>query len=313
MAIVRKNLELLSPEESDADGGRQNKITFYGFKDGENDFNDVTSGVGPTTQVTGSGLNDATFGGTYTGASTKNYRVKVTATGTPDSFKYSSDGGSSYSASDIEMRSDGPQTLDEGLTILWGATTGHTLNDEFQSTVIVPLTTLTTPHKMAEIEVNHPGSSSDYKGRLVVRVNEGGAIGAVSMHTSVGSPATSDFTTSGTYTGGPSPKTYYIKTTNVTTNPHKWAWSTNNTNYSADIDMSASALDVELGIQITWTGVQAGDSVGDIYKFTVGQDNLQMYANGDFVLMTGSKMVSEGNTYVPKIFDVSGTLLNTYS
>ena len=164
---------------------------------------------------------------------------------------------------------------------------------------------------MAEIEVNHPGTSADIKGRLILRSNDGGTIGSNSIHAAVGSPATGDFATSGTYTGGPSPVTYYIKTTNVTTNPHKWAWSTNNSNYSADIDMSASALDVEKGIQITWTGVQAGDSVGDIYKFSVGQDNVQLHANGDMVV--SDKVVSEGNTYVPKIFDVSGTLLNTYS
>ena len=313
MAVIRQNLELLSPDEGDTDGARQNKITFYGFKDGENDFNDVTNGIGPTSQVTGTGLNDATFGGTYTGGSTNNYRVKVTATGTPDSFQYSDDGGSSYNGSDIEMRSDGPQNLNEGVTILWGATTGHTLNDAWQSTVIVPLTTLSTPHKMAEIEVNHSGSSADIKGRLIFRTNDGGDISAVSMHTSVGSPATSDFAVSGTYTGGPSPVTYYVKTTNVSTTPHKWAWSNNNNNYSSDFDMSASALDIELGIQITWTGTTAGDSVGDIYKFSVGQDNLQLYANGDFVLMTGNKIVSEGDTYVPKIFDVSGTQLNSYS
>ena len=77
MAVIRQNLELLSPEEGDSDGARQNKITFYGFKDGDADFNDVTSGIGPTSQTTGTGLNDATFGGVYTGGSTKTYQVKI--------------------------------------------------------------------------------------------------------------------------------------------------------------------------------------------------------------------------------------------
>ena len=246
MAIIRQNLELLSPEEGDTDGARQNKITFFGFKNGENDFNDVTNGIGPTSRVVGSsGLNDATFGGVYTGSTTKTYRVKVTATGTPDSFRYSDDDGSTFSVTDIEMRSDGPQTLAEGITILWGATTGHTLNDQWASTVIVPLTTLSTPHKMAEIEVNHPGSSADIKGRLIIRTNEGGSISAVSVNTSVGSPNASDFTTSGTYTGGPSPVTYYIKTTDVTSTPHAFAWSTDNSNYSNNIDLSTSATSIE--------------------------------------------------------------------
>ena len=312
MAIIRQNLELLSPEEGDTDGARQNKITFFGFKNGENDFNDVTNGIGPTSRVVGSsGLNDATFGGVYTGSTTKTYRVKVTATGTPDSFRYSDDDGSTFSATDIEMRSDGPQTLAEGITILWGATTGHTLNDQWASTVIVPLTTLSTPHKMAEIEVNHPGSSADIKGRLIIRTNEGGSISAVAVNTSVGSPNASDFTTSGTYTGGPSPVTYYIKTTDVTSTPHAFAWSTDNSNYSNNIDLSTSATSIEKGISIAWTSTTAGSAVGDIYTFTVGQDNVKLHANGDFVVT--DKVVSEGGHYVPKIFDVNGSLLNTYS
>ena len=140
MAVIRQNLELLSPEEGDSDGARQNKITFYGFKDGDADFNDVTSGIGPTSQTTGTGLNDATFGGVYSGASTKTYAVKITATGTPDSFQYSSDNGSTYNGVNIQVRSDGVQNLAEGVNIIFGATTGHTLNDVWKSTVIVPLT-----------------------------------------------------------------------------------------------------------------------------------------------------------------------------
>lgn len=312
MAIIRQNLELLSPNEGDTDGARQNKITFFGFKNGENDFNDVTNGIGPTSKVTGSvGLNDATFGGVYTGSSTKTYRVKVTATGTPDSFQYSDDNGSTYTGSNILMRDDGPQTLAEGITIVWGATTGHTLNDEWSSTVIVPLTSLSTPHKMAEIEVNHQGTSADQKGRLIIRTNDGGDISSVSVHTSVGSPNAADFTTSGTYTGGPSPITYYIKITNISTTPHKFAWSTDNSNYSNDIDLSTSATSIEKGISIAWTSTTAGDAVGDIYSFSVGQDNVKLHANGDFIVT--DKVVSEGGHYVPKIFDVSGTLLNSYS
>ena len=53
MAVIRQNLELLSPEEGNTEGARQNKITFYGFKNGDADFNDVTSGIGPTSQQTG--------------------------------------------------------------------------------------------------------------------------------------------------------------------------------------------------------------------------------------------------------------------
>ena len=55
MAIIRQNLEFMSPEEGDADSARQNKITFTGFKSGDVDFNDVTSGVGPITHYASGG------------------------------------------------------------------------------------------------------------------------------------------------------------------------------------------------------------------------------------------------------------------
>ena len=38
---------------------------------------------------------------------------------------------------------------------------------------------------------------------------------------------------------------------------------------------------------------------------------IEMQNNGDFIVT--DKVVSEGGHYVPKIFDVSGTLLNSYS
>ena len=75
--------------------------------------------------------------------------------------------------------------------------------------------------------------------------------------------------------------------------------------------MSTSATSIEKGISIAWTGTTAGDAVGDIYSFSVGQDNVKLHANGDFIVT--DKVVSEGGDYVPKIFDVSGTLLNSYS
>ena len=66
---------------------QQNKITFFGFKSGDADFNDVTSALG--TQLSDrTGLNDATFGGLYRKFD-KNLSGKITAVGTPDSFQYS--------------------------------------------------------------------------------------------------------------------------------------------------------------------------------------------------------------------------------
>ena len=308
MAIVRQNLELMSPEEGDSDGARQNKITFFGFKSGDADYHDVTSGVGPTTHQTGSGLNDATFGGVYTGSGTKTYQVKITATGTPDSFKFSSDGGSTFSATNTEVRSDGPQDLSNGVTVVFGATTGHTLNDVWQCVMIEPLTSLTDPVKLAEIEVNHPGTGADQKGRLIIRTNEGGAVGTTTVDTTAGgSPVAGDITSGGTYTGGPTPVTYYVKI-EATGTPDTFSWSTDKTHWSAAANITGSAQTLEKGVTATFAAT-TGHTAGNIYAIAVGGDTLKLHANADMVC-TGH-VVSE-NGYVPKILDSSGAQLNSY-
>ena len=317
MAIIRQNLELMSPEESDAESGRSNKITFYGFKSGDADFNDVTSGVGPTTHYktgggAGEGLNDVTIGGTYTGSSSVVYRVKITGTGTPDTYQFSADDGSSWNGVDVNVdNSNGPQTLSNGITVFFKATTGHTNGDYWTSSINQVASSLTTPLKMGEIEVNHEGTSADNKARMIIRTNEGGAVSGSSVHTNTsGSAITGDVSPTGTYTGGPTPVTYYLKVTDATSTPNAFKWSTDNQHYSAAINMTGGAITLEKGIQVTWSSTTIGRAVGDIYSFTVGADTVKLHSNADF--QCSGHVVSE-NGYLPKIFDSSGTQLNTYS
>ncbi len=79
---------------------------------------------------TGTGLNDATSGGTYTGTDTtaQTYTVVIDATGTPDTFKWQKGAGSWTTGVAI---TGSAQTLTNGVTITFGATTGHTLNDQW--------------------------------------------------------------------------------------------------------------------------------------------------------------------------------------
>lgn len=309
MAIVRQNLEMMSPEEGNTDGARQNKITFFGFKDGDADFNDVTSGVGPTTH-NGVGLNDATYGGTYTGSTTKTFRVKITSVGTPDTFQYSSDDGSTYNGTNINVTNTGPITLTEGVTINFLNTTGHTLNEYWASTVIVPLTTLSSPTKLAEIEVNHEGTSADQKARMIFRTNEGGAVGTVSIHSNGGgSPSASDVASGGTYTGGPSPVVYYIKITG-NGSPDTFAWSTDNVHYSSNINITGSDQTLEKGVTVNFAATTGHQNTA-VYKFTVGADTLKLHANAD--IQCSGHVVSE-NGFLPKVFAADGTThLNSYS
>lgn len=90
----------------------------------------VEDGAGTIGAVafTGSGLNDATSGGTYTGAWNGSIRVQIDAEGTPDTFKWSRDGGATWNATGVAI-TGAAQTIEKGVTITFGATTGHTTGE----------------------------------------------------------------------------------------------------------------------------------------------------------------------------------------
>ena len=56
------------------------------------------------------------------------YRVQIDATGTPDTFKWSKDGGNTWSATGVVI-TGGWQTLNNGVQISFDSTTGHALSD----------------------------------------------------------------------------------------------------------------------------------------------------------------------------------------
>lgn len=104
--------------ESSVVGGTQANMGIIGFSDG------VTS---PVT-FTGSGLNDATSGGTETSGRPHTYTVIIDGTGTPDTFKWQIDSGAFTSGVAI---TGAIQTLANGVTIKFNATTGHTLTAQW--------------------------------------------------------------------------------------------------------------------------------------------------------------------------------------
>jgi hypothetical protein len=82
---------------------------------------------------TGTGLNDCTSGGTYTGSTNRTIRVEIDANGTPDTFKYSLDAGVTWASTGIRLT--GTSYLPYGITLTWAATTAHTIGDYWQFTV----------------------------------------------------------------------------------------------------------------------------------------------------------------------------------
>lgn len=86
----------------------------------------VVGAIG-SASFTGAGLDDLTEGGTYTGGG-QTYRVKIDGEGTPDTFTWSDDGGSTWEATGVAITGSA-QSLSNGVTVTFGATTGHTADD----------------------------------------------------------------------------------------------------------------------------------------------------------------------------------------
>lgn len=123
----------------------------------------------------GSGLNDATWGTAATNAATAYYEVVIDHVNAPDSFKWRKNGGAW--TEDVNI-TGAAQTLDEGQTITFGATTGHTVLDQW---VIGNLKTEATTESGPEAQItaaanrllnpNSPPVWTDSGGKIAQKVN----------------------------------------------------------------------------------------------------------------------------------------------
>ncbi len=79
---------------------------------------------------TGTGLNDMTVTGTFTGTANRNFRVLIDGVGTPDTVSIFNSAPTGTIATSFPI-SAGTTTVLEGLTIAFGADTGHTLGNRW--------------------------------------------------------------------------------------------------------------------------------------------------------------------------------------
>ena len=86
--------------------------------------------AGDVVAFTGSGTDDMSIGGFFTGGTTLSYRIQIDAIGTPDTFTWSDDGGSTWDATGVAI-SGAAQALNNGVTITFATTTGHILGDRW--------------------------------------------------------------------------------------------------------------------------------------------------------------------------------------
>jgi hypothetical protein len=120
------------------------------------------------TEHGGGGTDDMVAGGTFTGVIALNYKVEINSTGTPDTFNWSDDDGSTWDAIGVNITGS-EQALNNGVTVTFGATTGHTVGEYWRFT-----TTVTNPFSVQ----NAAGVQSMYvgnDGRVYLNVSGTGA------------------------------------------------------------------------------------------------------------------------------------------
>jgi hypothetical protein len=76
----------------------------------------------------GTGLNDLVAGTSFSGAGEIAYKVQIDGTGTPNTFKWSDDGGATWDGTTVNC-STSAIALNNSMSISFGTTTGHTLGD----------------------------------------------------------------------------------------------------------------------------------------------------------------------------------------
>lgn len=112
-------------------GSYRYAITYKRGGNYPNESNPVKVIIGSASQ-TGSGLDDLTSGGTYTGFEDITVRVQIDGTGTPDTMKWSTDAGTSFES--VIMPLTTTMYLPFGIELTWAATTGHTSGDYWDFT-----------------------------------------------------------------------------------------------------------------------------------------------------------------------------------
>lgn len=174
---------------------------------------------------TGGGLDDMIIGGTYSGTTSLQYKIEIDGEGTPDTFKWSDDGGSTWDATTVNI-TGAAQTLNNGITITFAATTGHTEGEDWTFTATHGY------HKLDFINTKLVGTASGaFTAGEVLEQAVSGAKGVFDETVGSGATAqhfvyritTTQFNTTNVVTGATSGET--VTPSSVTAPPHWLKWT----------------------------------------------------------------------------------------
>lgn len=310
MAIFKENIDVVNPEGSDADQSRRSDITFYGFLSTDESLNEAFTGISDTNytdadNTPGTALNDAVFGGKFTEATTPTYTVEIDSQGTPDTFKWSKDNFATTVAATVAITGSA-QTLDNGVTITFGTTSGHGLGDQWDMTIV---NTTSQSHEMAKISSYHEDTSTDHKSRLLLSVNSDGYPSAP-IFTGTG---LNDATFGGRYDANNKvieQQNYYVKIDGTGT-PDTFSWSKDNfdTTEATGVQMNGTTQTLDNGVTVTF-GATTGHTLNDVWWSRVYEPALMVFSN-NLIKLAGDTVLSGGSITSFKVYDANGTLLNT--
>lgn len=119
-ASMKGQLSPFSPWRTDT-AGRSDLIAY--------NYESIISAV----TFSGTGTNDLATGGTFTGSSNATFVVKIDSVGATDTFTWSGNGGSTWTGVTTSITGTA-QTLINGITVTFGAISGHALDDSWTFT-----------------------------------------------------------------------------------------------------------------------------------------------------------------------------------
>jgi len=90
----------------------------------------VEGTIGDAAAVGTPTLDDATSSGTFSGGANVTYTVEIVSSGTPDTYAVSWDGGDTWIESGVDC-SDSFVEIHDGVTVSFGATSGHAVGDKW--------------------------------------------------------------------------------------------------------------------------------------------------------------------------------------
>ncbi len=113
------------------DGTGKAPVTF----EFDNDQTLTGGGTANLVATQGNQLDDLSISGTYTGYEARNYIIEIDGIGTPNTFRWSKDGGVTFVNENVSI-TGAAQTLENGLSGTFTATIGHGIRRPLDDTGI---------------------------------------------------------------------------------------------------------------------------------------------------------------------------------